>query len=157
MQVQNFADLAKLIQNTIEEYFGLSAKVEPGRYCPSKAYKPLCKKLGVGVLGAEVILQSPTGKPVEALAIAWDFQIGGTEGDEDNEEYQENTKCPQPWFIPDSNDDRPSLTADTKVRKVELRVGYRERLRLMDLTDLRCLLREKLKGTFPEVTIKLTD
>lgn len=154
MQVQNFADLAKLIQDTIEEDYGLKAKAEVTEYFCPKEYKPMGEKLGVGIFGEALLLQSPTGKPVGGFLIKWCFQANTGENDEDGETLWKDW-FPAPAFWKNYSQHTPPLTAESKVRRVCLEVGYCDKTDRVDLTDLRCLIRQKLKGAFPEVTVNL--
>lgn len=180
MLVQDFAALGKLIQEPIEHDYGLKSQFNFSnhyRYCP-KMYRPLCESLGVGLFGGELVLLSPTGKPVGSFTVTWSFETGGKDKGE-QEDFSVSSYKDQwcPWEgrgAPDDFKDRPPLTAETQVRRVKLDVNYsgvwNQEMgqgctvddvpyvpHLVYLTDLRCLLREKLKKTFPEVAINLTN
>ena len=155
MLFKNFADLVKVTQATIESFFGLSAKLGPA-YCPDKAYKPLCKSLGVGLFGVELTLYSPTSKPVLKLTLSWSFETGAPESEDEDEPSMGARWHPSMTQSMNFSQAMPPLDADTNLRSVELSVNYTEKARPMDLTDLRCLLREKLKEAFPKVTLQLT-
>ncbi len=156
MLVQDFADLAKLLQQTIEEDFGLKTKVQVNDYFCPKEYKPMGERLGVGIFGEALVLQSPTGKPVGHFFIKWCFQANTGESDEEGETLWKNWfPAPKSWM--NYSEHTPPLTAESKVRSLCLDVGYSWKWSEIDLTDLRCLIRQKLKGAFPEVTIRLTD
>src|SRR5262249_46367526 len=143
--------------------FGLKTEFDLSHpfYCP-KPYKALCKNLGVGLFGGELVLRSPKEKPVGSFLITWSFKTGDREGTAENSySWEDWSHAAVGMFGPRYIESKPLLTAETKVRKVNLSVGYSGSWSgHMDseyITDLRCLLREKLKKEFPEVTIKLTD
>jgi hypothetical protein len=157
MLLKNLADLAKATQGAVEDYFGLHAKAEPSPWDGSlKAYKPLCKILGVSLFGVELVLYSPTSKPVLRLAVEWSFDVGN----EDEDESPLRNRWSSEALMNEQHDrhspPRPPLSAEAELRRVDLSVFLRAG-GAADMTDLRCHISEKLKGAFPKVVLDLSN
>ncbi len=148
MQLQDLSNLSEAIRTATEMYYGLTATPGPIT-SPSKSLRPLCASIGVGLLGGGLTVQSPTGKPVLELIVTWSLRIhkGGDEDDLGNWDY---------WSFMSGDLERqePPLATAT-IKDVELGLGGPRGS--MDITDLRCFVREHLKAEFPAVNTRLTD
>jgi hypothetical protein len=148
MQMKDLGEMVRTIKGAIEGYFGLAARL--GKiHCHNPAYKPLCKSMGVGLFAAEIILDSPTGKPVAFFGLDWQFQTRVRDVDEDEIEPFGNT---QDW--PSSLSHPGPLLPDARVVSVSL--GYWKHGWLSDYlspsdAELWDHVKQALKARFPEV------
>lgn len=103
--------------------------------------------MGVGLFGTEVILDSPTGKPLASFQFQWRFETVVRDVDVDEFDGPGNT---QSW-------DWSSLSRQTGPLLPEARVATahvsRDRGTVVagDLEDLWYQVRQALKARFPEV------
>jgi hypothetical protein len=164
--------VAKLIQATVEHHYGLYGKLRVKALLPSdeeedltrwetiacscaRPYCALYKELGIGLFGAHVVLYSPTGKPLGVVALSWRFQVDD-EGFRPKEGTIEAEVFALGYWTPSPS--VPTIRPETNISRVEVAISvgttcYTEE----DATDLRVLVRRKLKENCSQVRLDMAS
>jgi hypothetical protein len=133
MLVKNLADVLKVVQGGIEEYFGLHVVLDPS----NRLNTALEKGLGFPLTSAEFVMHSPTGKAVMGVNVSWTFKI----------QEEGNIFTPSPRR-PDCG-----LTSETELYDLQItvRLGHGH-----EQDDFLCYLRPHVKKAFPKVNVLLS-